>query len=375
MPIFAVNLPDKLFASIRGLIDQGKYHSLESFLEVAAYNQVALERGTNPEELISHNPRTPPTSIDNRHTNRSARATTKRGRGQKKLRKKKIDRPATNNREPPSTAPRVDPIVILTRWALPKREALPEPVATSGLTVGKHVWAQVNRLFPIKLACRWITKAASKGEWPRYLSLTDDLANEAAAIGQVLDQWDEAAERSRDELLATGLPRRGNIASRDRFISQYLARVTRGGDVQPGTICEYALASCKDDIVSLSEEGVQFALLFNPILDGREATTITTLAPEESAFLCRQIRDHAPGEHADMGAVLRAVMNSKTTPKSLVEAIRPSFPSDWTDVVFRTYLSGVIARLADLRLLRRQWEGRNVHYDVGNTAQVDAFLK
>jgi hypothetical protein len=229
-------------------------------------------------------------------------------------------------------------------------------------------------LFPLKLACRWIAKAAAKGEWPRYLSLADDLADEAASIGAVLDQWDAAATRTRDDVLATGLPRRGNSASRDRFISQYLARVTRGGDVQPGAICLYALATCGDDVVSLTAEGVKFALIENPILDRHESTSATTLAEDESAFLCHQIRAHAPGEYADMRAVMTALLEGKATPSALAEAVRGSFPADWSEVVFRTHLNGLVARLVDLRLLRRRWEGRNVQYDAGAAAQVEAFI-
>ena len=43
--------------------------------------------------------------------------------------------------------------------------------------------------------------------------------------------------------------------------------------------------------------------------------------------------------------------------------------------MFRTHLSGLIARLADLRVLRRKWEGRNVQYDVGDAGQVECFTK
>jgi hypothetical protein len=42
--------------------------------------------------------------------------------------------------------------------------------------------------------------------------------------------------------------------------------------------------------------------------------------------------------------------------------------------VFRTHLSGLVARLADLRLLSRRWEGRNVHYELGDDTQVKEFL-
>ncbi|HKB03329.1 MAG TPA: hypothetical protein VKD90_13985, partial [Gemmataceae bacterium] len=48
----AMNLSDTLFATIKELVERGKYQSPESFLEIAAFNQLALERGASPAEII-----------------------------------------------------------------------------------------------------------------------------------------------------------------------------------------------------------------------------------------------------------------------------------------------------------------------------------
>ncbi len=44
MPFVAVNLSQAVLSGIKELIDEGKYASLESFVEVASFNQLALER-------------------------------------------------------------------------------------------------------------------------------------------------------------------------------------------------------------------------------------------------------------------------------------------------------------------------------------------
>jgi hypothetical protein len=113
----------------------------------------------------------------------------------------------------------------------------------------------------LKLACRWLsTAAASEGKWPRYDAISDRLADDAATIGTLLEQVDAEANRKRDDMLATGLPRRGNSASRDRFLSQFLARITRAGDIFPGAIWQYELATFDDSVICLTDRGQKFQL-------------------------------------------------------------------------------------------------------------------
>ena len=52
MPLIAMNLSDKLFYQIKDLVERGLYISPEAFLEIAAFNQLALERGATPAEII-----------------------------------------------------------------------------------------------------------------------------------------------------------------------------------------------------------------------------------------------------------------------------------------------------------------------------------
>ncbi len=53
MPLIAINLPEKLLSSIRITMENGHYQNIESFLEIAAYNQLALERGATPADVIA----------------------------------------------------------------------------------------------------------------------------------------------------------------------------------------------------------------------------------------------------------------------------------------------------------------------------------
>ena len=162
---------------------------------------------------------------------------------------------------------------------------------------------------------------------------------------------------------------------RDRFLTQFLARATRGGDIYPGVICQYHLARFDDSMLVLTEQGLAFSALENPIIDKRDAKAAATLAPAEAEFLANQIMEWAPAEREDMRVVLHAVVGGKTTPTDLNAAVRPQFPTDWSDSVFQTHLSGLIARLGEIRFLRRSWQGRNVNYQLVDQQQVESFLK
>ena len=64
-----------------------------------------------------------------------------------------------------------------------------------------------------------------------------------------------------------------------------------------------------------------------------------------------------------MAVVLGAVAAGESMPDALVKAVRSSFPEEWSDAMLRTHVSGLVARVVEMSLLRRRWEGRNVLYE------------
>jgi len=375
MPLLAINISDKLFLDIKEYVEKGKYQSPESFLEIAAFNQLALERGATPAELIEKGHRKIRRDDNDPVGNGPIRTESEKALAKAVSRRQSA--PIARN------APADDGTLLPEEIeAATERLALitgsngrpsPKPAEPHSKSENR-VWGQVNRLFSLKLACRWLsTVAASEGKWPRYDAISDRLADDAATIGTLLEQADTEANRKRDDLLATGLPRRGNSASRDRFLSQFLARITRAGHIFPGAIWQYELAAFEDSVICLTDRGQEFADLKNPLLDGDLKASVA-LAEEESAFLAEQIRMYVAVELDDMRVILNAVAEGKITPGDLFAAVSDEFPKDWSEVMTRTHVSGLIARLGDLRLLKRKWRGRNVNYELGDRHQVEKFL-
>ncbi len=385
MAMLAMNISDRLFQQIKELVERGLYFSPEAFLEIAAFNQLALERGVSPTEIIEKGHRrsrdgeeasngasrpardAPASRVTIEPATKTPRASTPR---------RSIEPVAKVVPAPEPAVREEDFAAAFKRLALVARtESSPSPLKIDLASLSsEHIFGQVNRLLPIKIACRWLANSASQeGKWPRFDAVSERLADDAATVGSLLEKWDEESERKRDELLATGLPRRGNTASKDRFLSQNIARVTRGSAIYPATICQYQLARFDDAVIALTDQGVAFAEIENPIVDKRDAKTTFTLTPRESDFLARHILAWVPCERDDMRVVLQAVKGGKNTPSDLTEVLRPKFPTDWSDSVFQTHVSGLVARLGELRLMKRVWQGRNVNYELWD--KVDDFLK
>src|SRR5437588_811491 len=88
-------------------------------------------------------------------------------------------------------------------------EACPPPEAAPAKPRpgDERLWVQFNRVFGLKVACRWIACASAGAQtWPEVSVCTDAMASDVAELGSALERADAMAGRKRDELLATGLP-------------------------------------------------------------------------------------------------------------------------------------------------------------------------
>jgi hypothetical protein len=361
--MIAVKLAPAVYEKIRSFVEKGLYLSPEQFLEIAAFNQVALESGIRPEEIVSrgHRGEVSPGVVPAERPR--PRAPVSRGA--------KRGRATVGKKPAPRAVSPEDLDTVLQRFALPASTDFPPTRSSTLRPATERLWGQVNRLFPLKVACRWIAvENASLDSWETVDSVGERLSADAAMLGSTLEQNDSASGRKRDELLSTGLPRRGNAASIERFMSQFVARVTRSSEIYPGAITQYGLADFDGDRVALTSEGLALAMLRNPILDEDLTKAAATLSDEERRFFALQVLQFVPGELREMRFVLKAILEGTTTPESVLAAVRPLLAQEWSDVMARTHVSGVVARLAEIGLIRRRWQGRHVSYEASGMAST-----
>ena len=372
MPVIAVNLSQKTYSDIMALVSAGAYSGPEQFLEIAAFNQLALERGLTPEELLKTIHR-PAAVAELRDVGPAKSVAKRRHRSDPKVSSVAV---AADVSVPP---PRRSVVGVdegelrnvLSRFSIQAcRELKLELASPSANSGSDRIWGQVNRLLPLKAACRWIAAvAATDGHWPDMTLVLERLAPDAGILGSALEKADAQNGRKREEMMGTGLPRKGNLQSSDRFLSQFVSRITRMGRVYPGVIGQYGLANVSSESLRLTKWGLELASMENPVFDRNLSAASRTLSEDERAFLLRQIWEKVPAEKQDFTAVLRKISEGAVRPESLMSGTRPEFPEKWTEVAFRTHLYGLVARLGELGLVTKSWEGRSVQYQIADSAR------
>lgn len=371
MPVVAVNISPSVFNDIAAFVGRGLYSSPEQFLEIAAFNQVALERGATPAEVVERGHRNGPAPhVTAGHTKKPERRASVPDEQPRVVDDLRRARPV-GKRARRGAVPEDEVIAMRGRLSLPSAQTrVPPSSQPAPRPADERIWGQVNRLLPIKMGCRWLMVAnGERTTWLTLPTLADRMADDAATLGSALELDDLSSDRKRDELFATGLPRKGNTSSRDRFLSQYIARVRRAGEIYPGALCQYALAFFDGDHLTLTELGIEMALLKSPVLDGDWDAATSTLSDEEREFFARRVLPYVPGELSDFSAAIRAVSEGNSTPADLQRALSRRFEERWSAVMIRTHVSGVVARLVEMGLLRRCWEGRNVRYELATLSQ------
>ena len=353
VPVLNVNLPADVFREVMDLVEQGNYSTPEQFMTVAAYNQLALER-VLPDAIETKPSRKPRLSVSRRKSNVPTSAVL-----------------TPHWKEPVSDGSDVLQ-GVLDRLARSTAEGVRLESSVAPNDVGtERIWGQVNRLFPLKLACRWIdSRMRESSAWPKLNLVLDQLPRDAAVFGSFVETLDAKAGRAREAALSAGVPRAGNLASCDRFASQFVARVTRANRVHPGAAFQIGLACLVGDDVQLTSKGSELALLENPLLDLSADCAEQTLSNNERRLLVDHIMESVPAERGDQLCVLTAIRDGHVTPVGLLSYIHRNFPADWSDLAFRTHVYGILARLAELGQIERVWSGRSVHYRLTDSASV-----
>ena len=350
-----MNLPVEVFREIMRLVESGVYTTPEQFMAVAAFNQVALERSAVESDALSKRTAATSGSLPKQRKEVSGQrsGTPLRATGEKRI----------------GFAPE-DLDRVFTRLDLKKCrnisvDCCPIPDGTGH----QRLWGQVNRLFPLKLVCRWIAAYASENSaWPRLAVVLDQIPRDIGVVGSYLEGLDRSTARSREDAHSAGLPRVGNLASSDRFISQFVARVTRADRAHPGAAFHLAFACMAGEEVALTSAGLKLALLPNSVIDADSHTANQTLSSEERALIIEHIISTVPAERNDMAVVARAIHDGHVSPTGLLSYIRRDFPSDWSDLAFRTHVYGILARLAELGQIARVRAGRTVSYHLPESA-------
>ena len=112
--------------------------------------------------------------------------------------------------------------------------------------------------------------------------------------------------------------------------------------------------------------GVQFQIK-NPIIDDKIYEEV--LSSEEREFLIELIQEELPKEYNEMLTILKLVKNEAQDTQTLKEKITQLKP-ELNENQITIFLSGILNRLVDLKLLIRRYDSLSYIYEVSSEGDI-----
>lgn len=226
-------------------------------------------------------------------------------------------------------------------------------------TTDGPLWGQYNRLFPLKFALRILAKQVAFDSKVTLASFYKEAGERAVGARKTLEVLDEGNEIPRGERLSAAFPQERDLALK-RFREQFLGRLTRDGTAV-GALPEMGFVGIApgEEAVTLTQAGLEFAKIRNPIIDGASQTD--ALSAAEADFLIKHLAEHVRGEFDFLVSILEWIRTGTNRPDNLTAQVAKAWPK-WTDKMANTMRSGALGRLHDLGLVARERTGLEVQY-------------
>ena len=255
------------------------------------------------------------------------------------------------------------------------------PIAPSGdvfvvgeaVPVDRWIFGQHNKLFTVKASCRGLARLLY--ETPTGVVLVKaaaEIAGRAAELGDFLRGLDEKHHYGRGEALATAFPKSGseNYKALLRYSNQFVASMNKNGQLS-GLLSDLKMINVlgsKRPRISLTEVGLNFVKLSNPILDGNtQGRGLCRFSKEEIEFLLAHIRASVPAEIFAFRAILTSLVKGNQSPESLDQALARHVSGRNGKLISKGFIatqrSGSISRMVELGLVSRVREGVKVKYE------------
>jgi len=320
-----IELPEYLAREARKLIDEGRYSNLSSFIVASVENQLILEKSDiEPGSLLVEEVR--------------------EWKGTK--------RPSLTTEISYATSDysRVH-VVGYPEW--------------EGRGEEDWLWGQINKVLPIKFVARLLANELSSGGEPPLL---DEFAKSTAAaartFGLALKRVDEREGHAWGEKLSTAFPVSDKVErALGRFGSQFVGYVRGDGEIS-GALAELKLGNVirrdSDARIGLTQAGLKFAQLANPVLDERDYSR--PLSEEEVDFYLDHTTRRVPWEAAAFKVILRIIGDGITGREEVNREIRKRLAVKWSPAHVNTERAGTMARMFQLGLLDRERDGIKVEY-------------
>jgi hypothetical protein len=326
---YIVDIPPDLAKKVDTLIIQGRYSSLSQFANVAFQNQLIIE--DSPKELLEN-------LVDQSQSKQT-------------LRNENAVMDLSLNYKPEE----------IKTVSPPEKERIPNDC----------LWGQYNRLFPVKVTLRALSNLLKNEEMIKLETLHAQAVAAARQIGLALKKDDKKSKRKYGDMLSSALPIGRSIDKTEkRFVTQFVGYPTRAGRIEgaPGALGFLNIVEDEEGhpMVGITEAGLKFASLANPVLD--EGNCTRTLSKEESAFYIKHTFNNLEREKMINILILSSLKQGKNSPSEFNIAVSP-LSRGWSDSMVNTIRAGAVSRLNELGLISRVRKGTAICYalsDFGN---------
>lgn len=322
---YIIDIPSEQIEKIKNLVDEGRYKNIPEFTQVSIDNQIYLEYSNLEIFDIT----------------------------QESYHKK------TENLEI-----KINDYLKLNDLQQFKKKSTSHLISPANMSES-CLWGQYNRIFPIKLTLRILANIInSNGSNVNLDYFKEEASNAARELGLQLKYMDEIYKRNRDVRLSTGLPiGEDKNKALSRFKMHFVGYLTKNNNVEgaPGSLGFVNIFKGENGKVEIgiTEAGLDFSILKNPILDGEYPKT--SLFDEERKYYINHIFQNVKGEAKAMKLILESIKNGFDTPNSLNEIVR-RLNDNWSDDMTNTMKVGLISRLFDLQLITKKKDGLKVRY-------------
>ena len=119
------------------------------------------------------------------------------------------------------------------------------------------------------------------------------------------------------------------------------------------------------NLIQLTPEGWEFAILENPVLDDSQENPSQKLSESEVSFLLQHINRHVPIEQSAYNTLLELINAGNNTPDALDRALdKVQMAEDLSEAAVYTARSGAISRMSELGLVCKNRNGLYTTYSL-----------
>jgi hypothetical protein len=247
--------------------------------------------------------------------------------------------------------------------------------------VTNYLSGQYNRFFPLKIVMRVACNLLMNADKFSIMNNEDEgiatnpvhleeLRIEAAKVASFAKErmkfLDSANGTDYGSWFSVALTD-GSVKQNERFVAQFVGSTRNPGQGLP---FELGFLVNDDGWVKLTQAGLQFALLENPIIDrSADWDRKETLSKNEKISLLNAIKANMPKEYEQVVHVVKQSEGKEITPTEIEVYLMEKRSLTPTQASLER--TGLMARIQDLGLILKEKRGRNVFYTRNNNTKME----